>query len=179
CFRVFDEQKLALLKDVVSEGDFASIIVFCSTKEHVKSVDKELRKTDLKVKAFHSDLQQDEREDILLDFKNRKLNLLVGTNVLARGIDIEGIDLVVNYSVPADPEDYIHRIGRTARAERTGTAITFVNNRDYKRLLFIERLMEQKVEERPLPGFLGDRKSTRLNSSHVKISYAVFCLKKK
>lgn len=160
CFRVFDEQKLALLKHVVSEGDFASIIVFCSTKEHVKSVDKELRKTDLKVKAFHSDLQQDEREDILLDFKNRKLNLLVGTNVLARGIDIEGIDLVVNYSVPADPEDYIHRIGRTARAERTGTAITFVNNRDYKRLLFIERLMEQKVEERPLPGFLGEAPPT-------------------
>lgn len=155
-YRAFDEQKLRLLKHILQNNRYTSIIIFCSTKEHVKLLDKELHITGLKGKAFHSDLQQDEREQILLSFKNRKLNILVGTDVLSRGIDIEGIDLVVNYDVPADPEDYIHRIGRTARAEHTGTAITFVNNRDFRKFIAIERLMDRSVEENPLPEFLGE-----------------------
>lgn len=155
-YRAFDEQKVPLLKGILTSDEYSSIIIFCGTKEHVKLLEKELRKSDLKVRAFHSDLQQDEREDILLSFKNRKLNILVGTDVLSRGIDVEGIDLVVNYDVPGDPEDYIHRIGRTARAEKTGTAITFVNNRDFRKLLSIEKLMDRKVEESPLPETLGE-----------------------
>lgn len=155
-FRTFDEQKVNLLKHILSTDSFYSIIIFCGTKENVKLLEKELFKNNLKVRAFHSDLQQDEREQILLDFKNRKLNILVGTDVLSRGIDIEGIDLVVNYDVPGDPEDYIHRIGRTARAERTGTAITFVNNRDFRKLLSIEKMMDRKIEEVQLPEFLGE-----------------------
>ncbi|MEH6308502.1 DEAD/DEAH box helicase [Olivibacter sp. CPCC 100613] len=155
-FRTFDEQKVNLLKHILSTDNFYSIIIFCGTKENVKLLEKELFKNNLKVRAFHSDLQQDEREQILLDFKNRKLNILVGTDVLSRGIDIEGIDLVVNYDVPGDPEDYIHRIGRTARAERTGTAITFVNNRDFRKLLSIEKMMDRKIEEVQLPEFLGE-----------------------
>src|SRR5690606_7000944 len=106
----------------------------------------DLKKTKLRVKAFHSDLQQDERQQILLDFKNRKLNVLVGTDVLSRGIDVDGIDLVVNFDVPGDPEDYIHRIGRTARAESTGTAITFVNNKDFGKFSSIETHMDKKVD---------------------------------
>ncbi|GAA4794614.1 DEAD/DEAH box helicase [Olivibacter ginsenosidimutans] len=155
-YKVFDQQKLNLLKHILQGNEYKSIIIFCSTKEHVKLLDKELRSSDLKVKAFHSDLQQDEREQILLSFKNRRLNILVGTDVLSRGIDIEGIDLVVNYDVPSDPEDYIHRIGRTARAEHTGTAITFVNSRDFRKFIAIERLMDRSVEETPLPDFLGE-----------------------
>ncbi|WP_134088276.1 DEAD/DEAH box helicase [Olivibacter sp. XZL3] len=155
-YRAFDEQKVSLLKHILEADSFNSIIIFCGTKDHVKLLEKELFKSALKVKAFHSDLQQDEREQILLDFKNRKLNILVGTDVLSRGIDIEGIDLVVNYDVPSDPEDYIHRIGRTARAERTGTAITFVNNRDFRKLEAIEKMMDRTVEEVQLPEFLGE-----------------------
>src|SRR5690606_11740337 len=155
-YRTFDEQKVTLLKHILSTDSFYSIIIFCSTKENVKLLEKELFKNDLKVRSFHSDLQQDEREQILLDFKNRKLNILVGTDVLSRGIDIEGIDLVVNYDVPGDPEDYIHRIGRTARAERTGTAITFVNNRDFRKLLSIEKMMDRTIEEVQLPEFIGE-----------------------
>jgi len=155
-YRTFDEQKTALVKQILAGNEYQSIIIFSGTKENVKSLDKELYQSNLKVKAFHSDLQQDEREKILLDFKNRKLNILVGTDVLSRGIDIEGIDLVINYDVPSDPEDYIHRIGRTARAERTGTAVTFVNNRDFRKFLAIEKMMDRKVDECPLPEFLGE-----------------------
>lgn len=150
-YRVGDNQKTPLLKQILQSGDFRSVIVFSSTKEKVKSLGRELSKLELAVQPFHSDLAQEEREQILLRFRNKQLPILIGTDVLSRGIDVVGIDLVVNYDVPPDPEDYIHRIGRTARAERTGTAITFVNSRDSRRFLAIERLMERKVEEAPLP----------------------------
>lgn len=156
CYRVYDENKNALLVDILKNGEYKSVIVFASTKEKVKRLDLDLKKTGLKVKAFHSDLKQDERQQILLDFKNRKLNVLVGTDVLSRGIDVDGIDLVVNFDVPGDPEDYIHRIGRTARAESTGTAITFVNNKDYSKFKSIEELMDRKVDRVPLPSVYGE-----------------------
>lgn len=150
-YRVADGQKTPLLKQILKSGEYKSIIVFSSTKEKVKSLGRELGKMGLTVQPFHSDLPQEEREKILLRFKNKELPILVGTDVLSRGIDVVGIDLVVNYDVPPDPEDYIHRIGRTARAETTGTAITFVNSRDSRRFLAIERLMERNVEETSLP----------------------------
>src|SRR5690606_37685166 len=142
-----------------------SVIVFASTKEKVKRLDLDLKKTGLKVKAFHSDLKQDERQQILLDFKNRKLNVLVGTDVLSRGIDVDGIDLVVNFDVPGDPEDYIHRIGRTARAESTGTAITFVNNKDYGKFKSIEELMDRKVDRIPLASTYGEEPKEPIKSN--------------
>lgn len=151
----YDEQKLPLIQKVLAEGDYKSIIIFSSTKDKVKSLEKELRKSELKVKAFHSDLDQQEREELMLGFKSRKIPVLVGTDVLSRGIDVEGIDLVVNYDVPPDPEDYVHRIGRTARAERTGTAITFVNEKDMRRFGFIEKLIGREIEKLPLPEELG------------------------
>lgn len=150
-YRVGDGQKTPLLKQILQSGNYRSVIVFSSTKEKVKSLGRELTRLGLTVQPFHSDLAQEEREQILLRFKNKQLPILIGTDVLSRGIDVEGIDLVVNYDVPPDPEDYIHRVGRTARAERTGTAITFVNHRDQRRFLAIERLMDRKVEETALP----------------------------
>ncbi len=97
----------------MKNGNFLSTIIFASRKEIVKSLTKELKAAHLKVSAFHSDLEQKEREEILLSFKNKQLPVIIGTDALSRGIDVEGIDLVINYDVPGDPEDYIHRIGRT------------------------------------------------------------------
>lgn len=150
-YRLSDEHKTPLLKQILSSGQFKSVIVFSSTKEKVKALGRELQRMNLSVQPFHSDLGQEEREKILLRFKNKQLPILIGTDVLSRGIDVEGIDLVINYDVPPDPEDYIHRIGRTARAAKTGTAITFVNQRDSRRFAAIEKLMDRAVPEMPVP----------------------------
>jgi len=165
CYRIYDEKKNTLLVDILKNGEYKSVIIFASTKEKVKRLDLDLKKTGLKVKAFHSDLKQEERQQILLDFKNRKLNVLVGTDVLSRGIDVDGIDLVVNFDVPGDPEDYIHRIGRTARAESTGTAITFVNNKDYGKFKSIEELMDRKVDRIALPERYGEEPKEPIKSA--------------
>jgi ATP-dependent RNA helicase RhlE len=155
-YMVYDNQKLGLIKDLLKDASYTSIIVFCSTKETVKRLFNELKRTMTSVRAFHSDLEQDEREDIMRNFKNKQLQMLVGTDILSRGIDVEGISLVINYDVPPDGEDYIHRIGRTARAESTGTAITFINNNDMRRFSDIERLIGREVPKIALPASLGE-----------------------
>ena len=144
-YRVHDQQKTPLLLMLLKNVSYSSIIVFASRKEIVKILAKELKVAQINSSAFHSDLEQKEREDILLAFKNKQLRVIVGTDALSRGIDVEGIDLVINYDVPGDPEDYIHRIGRTARAETTGTAITFVNHRDERKLKNIEQLINKPI----------------------------------
>jgi ATP-dependent RNA helicase RhlE len=149
---VYDTQKLELVKKLLKEGNYQSMLIFASTKESVKKLDNELRHAGFAVKAFHSDLQQEEREDILRAFKSRRIPIIIGTDVLSRGIDVEGIDLVINFDVPPDPEDYIHRIGRTARAETKGTAITFINDKDQHRFARIEQLIGKEVLKMPLPG---------------------------
>ena len=153
-YRLHDAQKTPLLQHLLKDGNFVSTIIFASRKEIVKSLYKELKAIDLKAESFHSDLEQRDREEILLRFKNKQLPIIIGTDALSRGIDVEGIDLVINYDVPADAEDYVHRIGRTARAATTGTAITFVNHRDERRLKSIETLIDRKVTEHPLPEHL-------------------------
>ena len=150
-YMAYDEQKVPLLTEILKSGDYKSIIVFASTKEKVKNLGKVFRGLGLKAEAFHSDLGQKEREEILLKFKNRQLPIIIGTDVLSRGIDVEGIDLVVNFDVPHDAEDYVHRIGRTARAATKGTAITLVNSRDKRKLDSIEKLIERKIDIIPLP----------------------------
>lgn len=150
-YMVHDDQKVPLLTEVLKSGNYKSIIVFASTKEKVKSLGKVFRNLGLKAEAFHSDLGQKEREDILLKFKNKQLPILIGTDVLSRGIDVEGIDLVINFDVPHDAEDYVHRIGRTARAATKGTAITLVNHRDKRKLASIEKLIEKEIERMPVP----------------------------
>lgn len=152
---VHDEQKLPLLTEVLGSTSYKRIIIFAGRKEKVRELGKTFKKMGLQSAAFHSDLDQKERESIMLDFKNGKLNLIIGTDVLSRGIDVTGIDLVINYDTPQDPEDYIHRIGRTARAETTGTAITLVNLKDLRRLARIEKLIEKTIERMPLPEHLG------------------------
>lgn len=154
-YLIHDEQKISLLTEVLKSATYHRIIVFAGRKEKVKELGKVFKKIGLKTAAFHSDLEQKEREAIMLDFKNDKLNVLIGTDVLSRGIDVTGIDLVINYDAPQDPEDYIHRIGRTARAATTGTAITLVNPRDRRRLANIEKLIEKQIERVPLPEHLG------------------------
>jgi ATP-dependent RNA helicase RhlE len=155
-YMVFDHQKLALIKSILKEGNYASTIVFVSTKEKVKQLYQTLQRAGFKVEAFHSDLEQEQRENILRAFKSRQLPIIIGTDVLSRGIDIEGISLVINYDVPHDPEDYIHRIGRTARAETTGTAITFINEKDQRKFRNIEVLIGKPIEQVPLPPELGE-----------------------
>jgi len=155
-YMVHDKQKTGLIKKILKDGNYGSTLMFASTKEHVKNLDVTLRKAGINIKAFHSDLGQDEREEILREFKNRRLPVIIGTDVLSRGIDVEGIDLVVNYDVPPDPEDYIHRIGRTARAATTGTAITFINEKDQNKFGRIEQLMGTEVTKLPLPAEFGE-----------------------
>jgi ATP-dependent RNA helicase RhlE len=150
-YRVHDAQKTPLLLTILKTGSYKSVIIFASRKEIVKSLTKELKSARMRVSAFHSDLEQKEREEILLEFKNKELPVIVGTDALSRGIDVEGIDLVINYDVPGDPEDYVHRVGRTARAETTGTAITFVNHRDERKLKSIEQLIEKPIKLMELP----------------------------
>lgn len=155
-YMAYDSQKTALLKHILSEKPHNSIIIFAGTKEKVKELDRELRRFDMTMRAFHSDLEQPEREDLMRRFRNREVQVLIGTDILSRGIDVDGISLVVNYDVPPDPEDYIHRIGRTARAESTGTAITFINPKDQRRFQEIESLIGKEIPKLALPASLGD-----------------------
>lgn len=152
---VYDKQKEPILKSILKNEDYQSVIIFCSTKESVKMLERDLRKEEPSLKAFHSDLEQSEREEIMRDFKAKRLRILIGTDILSRGIDVEGISLVVNYDAPPDPEDYIHRIGRTARASRAGVAITFINQRDQHKFSRIENLMGLEVTKLPVPEELG------------------------
>src|SRR6185369_14581088 len=155
-YLVRDDAKEKLLTKLLKEADYSSVIIFASTKEKVKHLGRILPKIGLPSKAVHSDLEQNEREEILREFKNKQLKLLIGTDVLSRGIDVDGISLVLNYDVPPDPEDYIHRIGRTARAESKGTAITFINDKDQRKFQSIEKLIGYEIPKLALPGGMGE-----------------------
>ncbi|KQR71960.1 DEAD/DEAH box helicase [Pedobacter sp. Leaf176] len=161
-YNIHDQQKQALLTDIFKDGTYKSAIIFASTKEKVKALYKTFKSLGIKADAFHSDLGQKEREDILLAFKNRRLPIIIGTDVLSRGIDVEGVDLVINYDVPGDPADYVHRIGRTARAETKGTAITLVNGRDKRKFENIEKLIEKPVPRMTLPEHISAMEITHV-----------------
>ncbi len=153
---VYDTQKTGLLKSLLKDKNLASIIVFSSTKDKVKELEKEFLKMRYNVAAIHSDLDQNQRNDVLRSFKSRRLQTLIATDILSRGIDIDSIGLVVNYDVPSDGEDYIHRVGRTARAESTGVALTFVNPQDQRKFKKIEELIGSEINKIPLPPELGE-----------------------
>ena len=167
-YLTYDTQKLPLLKQILKNGDFGSVIIFASTKESVKKLDGELRRAGFAAKAFHSDLEQKVREDILMEFRNKQLTILIGTDILSRGIDVEGISLVVNFNAPHDAEDYVHRIGRTARAATTGTAITFINERDQYKLVNIEALIGKEIPKIALPTELGEAPPYDPNKKFVR-----------
>ena len=152
---LYEPQKIPMIKWILAESEHNSVLIFASTKENVKKLTTSLKQQGLKVKAFHSDLEQHERDEILREFKSRQLPIIVGTDILSRGIDVEGISLVINFDVPPDSEDYVHRIGRTARADRTGTAVTFVNEKDQRRFADIEAFLEKEVPKLALPPEIG------------------------
>ena len=155
-FSVYDTQKIPLVCHLLKAKDLKSVIVFCSTKVSTKQLAKELKKLDFNVADIHSDLDQQERENVLRQFRNRQLNVIVATDILSRGIDIEDIEVVINFDVPSDGEDYIHRIGRTARASSTGVAFTLINPDDQYNFSKIEELLGKPVPKIKLPGDIGD-----------------------
>jgi len=150
-YAVYETQKLPLVTHLLKGRDLKSVIVFCSTKLSAKQLGRQLKR-----EGLHSDLSQKEREEIMLDFRNRKLNILVATDLLSRGIDVDNIELIINYDVPHEGEDYIHRIGRTARAESDGIAITLISQEEQYKFGRIEKLLEKEVTKSSVPEEFGD-----------------------
>jgi len=150
-YLIHDAQKNELIIDLLKGKEISSVLIFSSTKEKVKILEKDLRKLKFNAAAIHSDLDQQQRNDVLRQFRNNSLQILVATDILSRGIDIENIGLVINYDVPGDAEDYIHRVGRTARAASTGIALTFININDQGKFKKIEDLIGDEIKKLPLP----------------------------
>jgi len=150
-YLVHNHQKIKLISSILKGKDHDYILVFSSRKVTVKEITRALNQEGLPAKGIHSDLDQQQREEVLLDFKNKKIKLLVATDVLSRGIDIKGINLVINYDIPSDAEDYVHRIGRTARGDNTGVALTFINADDCYNFSKIESLIGKEVRKLALP----------------------------
>lgn len=159
CYICYETQKMPLVKHIFKQNPPQRVIIFSSSKLKVKNLARELRKSNLKIGEMHSDLDQQKRDEVMLDFKSGKINVVVATDIISRGIDIDDIEMVLNYDVPRDPEDYVHRIGRTARANRDGLAVTLVSSDDFRRLARIERLLGQQVPRADVPAELGSTPS--------------------
>lgn len=155
-YLVYNTQKMALLKSLLTGKNLSSILIFSSTKDKVKELERDLSRAKFNIASIHSDLEQDQRTETLRQFKNKNIQMLVATDVLSRGIDIDSIGLVINYDVPRDAEDYIHRVGRTARAETTGVALTLINPEDMRKFKSIEDLIGDEIKKLPLPPQLGE-----------------------
>ncbi|MEE4178067.1 MAG: DEAD/DEAH box helicase [Bacteroides sp.] len=153
---VYENQKVPLVKDLVhKDKDLKTIVIFCDTKSMVKQLSRDLKKTIRLVEEIHSDLEQAERESVMNRFKSRQTRVLVATDIISRGIDVEDIDLVINFNVPQDAEDYVHRIGRTARAQADGKACTLIGEKEQRRFAAIERFLGREVEKVTLSEKLG------------------------
>lgn len=158
-YEVEDHAKIALTEKVLEANKrLERVIIFAGRKKTVKDLAQALQRKGIQAGAIHSDLSQEEREKQLHGFKSGNTPVIVATDVLSRGIDIKGIDAVINFDVPGDAEDYVHRIGRTARAEASGMAFTYINGEDMYRFKRIEELIERKVQRLPLPEELKDAK---------------------
>jgi ATP-dependent RNA helicase RhlE len=156
-YLAYDEQKIQLIHTLIADKpDYQSILIFSSTKKSVSEITKSLKKKNFNVEKISSDLEQREREEVLGRFKARQTRVLVATDVLSRGIDIKDISLIINFNVPQDAEDYVHRVGRTARAAATGVALTLVNEQDMFRLKRIEDLIENEILKLQVPAELGE-----------------------
>lgn len=150
-YLVYDNQKIALIKSILTKTNFEHVLIFTGKKVMVKEITSSLARAGIQAKGIQSDLDQKEREQVLLDFTNKKVRVLVATDILARGIDIKGINLVINYEVPRDEEDYVHRIGRTARGDNKGVALTFINENECYEFSKIEKLIEKEIPKIKLP----------------------------
>lgn len=152
CYVCGEAQKTPLLRHLFSTAHSERVIVFAASKQNVKSLTSELRRAGLKAAEMHSDLEQKRRDEVMLDFRAGKVHILVATDILARGIDIDDITMVVNYDVPRESEDYVHRIGRTARAGADGMAVTLVSDRDRLRFARIEKFLGYRLRRNEMPG---------------------------
>ena len=156
-YLAYENQKYELVKELLlGKKSYKSILIFGSTKKKVFEITKTLKREKFNVESISSDLNQSEREEVLIRFRSKKTRVLVATDVLSRGIDIKDINLVINFDVPNDAEDYVHRIGRTARADTTGVALTFINEDDQQKFARIEELIEKEIQKIPLPDHIGD-----------------------
>lgn len=156
-YLTFDNQKIPLVAEILNtRPDYTSIIIFTSSKSMVSTIVHGLNKQGLKSRGISSNLEQEQREELLQGFRSKRIRIVVATDVMSRGIDIKDINLVINYDAPFDAEDYVHRVGRTARANTKGEAITLVNEKDMRKLVKIERLIGYEIPRKPLPTELGD-----------------------
>ncbi|MFI3306169.1 MAG: DEAD/DEAH box helicase [Rikenellaceae bacterium] len=155
-YMLYESQKMGLIKSLFDGETSEKAIIFSSSKLKVKDLAYQFKRMKLNVGAMHSDLDQAKREEVMLEFKSGKINILVATDIVARGIDIDDIGIVINYDVPHDPEDYIHRIGRTGRASATGRAMTFVSEKEQGKFRRIEEFLEREIKRLELPSELGD-----------------------
>lgn len=169
-FMVNENQKIPIITELIRREKQQSTIIFCSTKVSVKELARELRRAKFAVDEIHSDLEQKKREEVMQQFKARELNILVATDILARGIDIEDIDLVINFNVPSDGESYIHRIGRTARAASNGSAYTFITSKDQHYFRDIETLLGYSVEQMQIDESFGETPDYKPRSQNERRS---------
>ena len=152
----YEPQKLGIVRYLFKAGELERVIIFSGKKDKVKDITRELQRMHINCAPMHSDLTQQERDDVMYRFKAGQVSVLVATDIVARGIDIDDILTVINYDVPRDVEDYVHRIGRTARAQRDGVAITFVSDNDMRYFANIERFLDKDITKNPLPEGLGE-----------------------
>ncbi len=165
-YLVYNKQKNDLVAHLVSQNpEYNSVLIFCSTKRATTELARVLKRKKFDAEAISSDLDQSEREDVLNGFRSKRIRILVATDVMSRGIDIKDINLVINFDVPNDAEDYVHRVGRTARADATGVALTLVNEDDMYKFHQIEELIEREVYKTPLPDFLGNGPKWKVSSN--------------
>ncbi len=165
-YLIYNQQKNGLIAHLIKENpEYNSILIFCSTKRAVNELARVLKKQRFEAEAISSDLEQAQREEVLLGFRSKRTRILVATDVMSRGIDIKDINLVINYDVPQDAEDYVHRVGRTARADATGVALTLVNEDDMYKFHQIEQLIEREVFKIPLPEHFGQGPTWKISSS--------------
>lgn len=158
-----DPQKIALLSRLIADKPkYESIIIFTSTKKKVSTIVQGLRRNKFAAKGISSDYDQQQREEVLASFKRKETRIIVATDVLSRGIDIKDINLVINFDVPRNAEDYVHRVGRTARAKTTGVAITLINEKDMYNFHQIEQLIETEITKLPPPPELGEGPTWRV-----------------
>lgn len=167
----YEPQKLPILKKIFEENPPQRVIVFSSSKLKVKNLARELKGKNIKVAEMHSDLDQTKRDDVMLDFKAGKIHVIVATDILARGIDVDDIEMVVNFDAPREAEDYVHRIGRTARANREGRAITFVSPDERIKLRRIERLLESKIQRMAVDTEFGEAPLETADDGKIKNSH--------
>ena len=152
----YEPQKLGIIKHMFANNQLQRVIIFSGKKDKVKDITRELKRMKINCAQMHSDLSQAERDEVMLAFKAGQVDVLVATDIVSRGIDIDDIRMVINYDVPHDAEDYVHRIGRTARADRDGAAVTFVSENDQFAFRQIEKFLGKEVDKTPLPDTVGE-----------------------